>query len=68
MFKHTFTQQEMPKTTVLIHSFSFSVLFSISTIQYILKKHLKQASQYGGCDQKAKEARGDHNPYIIINN
>ena len=33
-----------------------------------MKKHLKQASQYGGCDQKAKEARGDHNPYIKINN
>ena len=44
-----------------IHSFIHSVLFPI-------KKHLKQASQYGGCDQKAKEARGDHNPYIIINN
>ena len=49
-------------------TFCHSVLFPISTIQYILKKHLKQASQYGGCDQKAKEARGDHNPYIIINN
>ena len=48
-----------------IHSFSF--ISHINNTMHI-KKHLKQTSQYGGCDQKAKEARGDHNPYIIINN